>query len=470
MGSPGMSADGRYVVFYSSADNLVAGDAKYSSDIFVHDRETTETTRVSVGYDGSQANHHSIWPSISSTGRYISFYSNADNLVSNDTNGSGDIFLHDIETGITRRVSVASNGDEANAGVGPWWWAFVNPVSDDGHRVAFSSEADNLVANDNNAIDDVFVHDLGTGETTRVSVTSDGSEGDGVSLVTSMSGEGRYVSFISSSTNFLPEGSEATGGFYIHDLRTGETKLIRDAWQGTLSGDGRYLAYSSPTTRLKENDTLTISEVFVLDMESGSTLLASRSYTGGESNGNSNSANISSNGKYVSFTSGASNLVRGDYNNHSDAFVVENPHLFEINAGLNDAWHNPEIPGQGFLVTVYPISGKLFLTWVTFDTSLPGDLDDSNLGGPGQRWLTAYGPYSGHTALLEVAVTKGGVFASPDPEPSQSSDGFISVRFTSCTSGRVTYDLPSIKRQGEISIQRVSLENVELCEALQSTD
>ena len=184
-----ISNDGRYVAFRSDADNLVSGDTNDFGDIFVRDRQIEITTRISVSSDGAQANDESRNPSISADGRYVVFESDADNLVSGDTNGSRDIFVHDLQTGDTKRVSVASNGTQGNNN------SRFPSISSDGRYVAFQSLASKLVNGDTNGYQDIFVHDRQTGVTSIVSVASDGKEGNGDSYGTSISADGRYVAF-----------------------------------------------------------------------------------------------------------------------------------------------------------------------------------------------------------------------------------------------------------------------------------
>ena len=139
---------------------------------------------------------------------------------------------------------------------------------------------------------------------------------------------------------------------------------------------------------------------------------------------------------------------------------------FQINPGLNDAWFNPETNGQGFFVNVFPDAGIVFLAWFTFDVERPDPSITASLGEPGHRWLTAQGPYSGNQAVLETAITSGGVFDSTEPAVSREADGEIILEFSGCNSGTVTYNIPSIGRQGIVPIQRVALDNVALCESL----
>ena len=171
-----ISATGRFVAFDSPASNLVSEDTNNTIDVFVHDRKTGQTTRVSVASDGTQGNEFSDAPSISASGRYVAFFSLASNLVSGDTNGTGDVFVHDRKTGQTTLVSVASDGTQANGG------SVHASISANGRYVAFQSEASNLVSGDTNNTIDVFVHDRVTGQTTLVSVHSNGTQGNDLSL------------------------------------------------------------------------------------------------------------------------------------------------------------------------------------------------------------------------------------------------------------------------------------------------
>jgi Tol biopolymer transport system component len=199
---PSISADGRFVVFDSDATNLVAGDTNERDgapvdDVFVHDRHTSVTTRVSIATDGTlgddgtpQGDDDSGDAAISADGRLVAFESSATDLVAGDSNSVIDVFVHDRELGTTRRVSVATGGTQSDG-------ASADPaISGDGRFVAFRSEAANLVMNDTNLATDVFVHDLQTGITERVSVDSVGAEGDGgTGFRLSISGDGRFVAF-----------------------------------------------------------------------------------------------------------------------------------------------------------------------------------------------------------------------------------------------------------------------------------
>jgi len=145
--------------------------------------------------------------------------------------------------------------------------------------------------------------------------------------------------------------------------------------------------------------------------------------------------------------------------------------VFNINPGLNDAWYNPVTSGQGFFITVFPDLGAVSLAWFTYDTELPPVDATANLGDPGHRWLTAVGPIVGNQVFMEIEMTSGGIFDTAteiqrtDPP---GSDGTLILTFTSCNSGTVEYDIPSINRQGLIPIKRVADDNIVICEALKA--
>jgi hypothetical protein len=142
---------------------------------------------------------------------------------------------------------------------------------------------------------------------------------------------------------------------------------------------------------------------------------------------------------------------------------------FRINAGFSDVWYDPVTSGQGFYIAVFPVIGKVSLAWFTYDTELPPVDAEANLGDPGHRWLTALGTIDGNQVVMEITLTSGGIFDYPtdvqrtDPP---GSDGYIWLTFDDCNSGTVEYDIPSIQRQGIVPIQRITNDNVALCEML----
>ncbi len=163
-------------------------------------------------------------------------------------------------------------------------------------------------------------------------------------------------------------------------------------------------------------------------------------------------------------------LTVTDEDGLTDTFVEEIGKIgFLINAGLNDAWYNPDTSGQGFFINVFPNLGVVSLAWFTYDTELPPMDATANLGDPGHRWLTALGPITGNQVIMDIELTSGGIFDTAteitrtDPP---GSDGTLVLTFDSCNSGTIEYNIPSINRQGTVPIQRVANDNVVLCEAL----
>lgn len=139
---------------------------------------------------------------------------------------------------------------------------------------------------------------------------------------------------------------------------------------------------------------------------------------------------------------------------------------FLINSGLNDAWFNPATTGQGFFISVFPDIGQMFLAWFTYEVERPDESIPAQLGEAGHRWLTAQGAYAGNQAVLDIHIARGGIFDASLPEPVQNTDGTITIEFSHCNAGTVTYDIPSIGRQGVVPIERIALDNVPLCESL----
>ncbi|MEO7731487.1 MAG: Ig-like domain-containing protein [Kofleriaceae bacterium] len=236
---PQISADGRFVAFESIASTLVAGDSNATIDVFRHDRITGETVRVSVATGGGQATGTSIDPRISDDGNRVAFTSTAFDLVANDANGATDIFVRDLVAGTTTRVSVGTTGGEGDLGA-------VEPaISGDGRFVAFTSAATNLTPGDTNHVSDVFVRDLAGATTTRVSVSSTGGEANSSSLRAALSQDGRFISFLSSATNLVTGGSGFGTQVYVRDGQAQTTTrpvASPSVQRARLSGDGRYLA------------------------------------------------------------------------------------------------------------------------------------------------------------------------------------------------------------------------------------
>jgi len=217
---PSISADGRYVAFTSYADNLVANNTNYNLNVYVRDTILNTTTLVSVSSTGEQGDSDSYTPSISSNGRYIAFSSDADNLVSNDINGYEDVFLRDTILNTTTLVSVSSTGEQGDSD------SSQPSISANGNYIAYTSDADNLVPNDSNGYSDVFVYDQASNTTKIVSVSSTGEHGDSSSYQPSISGTGRYIAFCSFADNLVSNDTNGLYDVFVYDQNSGDTERV----------------------------------------------------------------------------------------------------------------------------------------------------------------------------------------------------------------------------------------------------
>ena len=232
---PSISADGRYVAFSSPATNLMPGDSHGTDQVYLRDRVAGTTTCLSVSADGAMGSAQSTDPSISADGHVVAFWSWAPDLVPGDTNANPDVFVRDLRTGTTERVSVSTAGIQAAGGS---WYA---ALSGDGRYVAFRSAASNLVPGDTNARGDVFVHDRVAGSTERVSLASDGSQANGNSFTTTacISRHGRYVVFQSDATNLSAADVNGTlVDVFVHDRLTGVTEMVSVSSAGVGGDNG----------------------------------------------------------------------------------------------------------------------------------------------------------------------------------------------------------------------------------------
>lgn len=365
--APVFSADGRFLVFTSRANNLVTNDSnEIWSDVFVRDLVNNTTTLVSRSTNSfGGGNGNSINPVISSNGQFIAFESPANNLVPDDTNGLYDVFVRDLVAGTTVLVSVSTN---AGVGDGPSRFPVMTP---DGRWVAFESTATNLAAGDVNGIKDVFLRDLQTGTTLRV---SDGSVSPGVgSESPTLSADGRWVAFFSDAI-FGSAKTKSKGEVYVRDVAGGTTTwastnvyvLATNAntrlwsYNPAVSADGRFVAFKSaftpnatqPTvTNLYVHDLLSQTttfvssnvwedgfpemtpdgrfvayesrtNVFLWDSQTGSNLLVSVDLAGtNAASGTSYRPALTPDGTKVAFLSDASNLTTNGGNGQPQIFV-----------------------------------------------------------------------------------------------------------------------------------------------------
>ena len=349
----GLSSDGRFVVFESLASNLVMGDKNEARDIFVYDRETNATTRVSQNMEGED--HNGIIgtpPAISANGRYIAFDSTATNLVPGEENNVQKIFVYDQQMGSISQVSLTPEGGNPNNG------SSLPAISADGRYVAFVSSATDLVPGDGNGVQDIFVYDRQEETTTRVSVTPVGDDPNDKSFFPALSANGRYVAFDSNASNLVAGDDNETTDVFVYDrlLETttrvgstleGEADLIFLGGAPALSADGRFVAFASNASDLVAGDVNEATDVFVYDQQKRTTSRLSITPEAGNPNGPSEAPTLSATGRYVTFESLASNLIEGDANGLEDIYVSDRGPATVAEPG------HPDVTGDGFADLVW---------------------------------------------------------------------------------------------------------------------
>jgi Tol biopolymer transport system component len=325
-GPPAISADGRYVAFASSATNLVKGDRNLVADVFVRDRVAGTTERVSVVSRKAEANGESSQPAISGDGRFVAFASFADNLVSNDTNFTSDVFVVDRTGGGPQRVSVSNTGAQGeNRSESP-------SISADGRIVAFMSSSDALVPGDNDGASDVFVRDRTVGTTEGISVAPTSGGFGATSSSPAVTPDGRFVAFDSWEPDLVPGDTNNSFDVFVRDRTSGGLERISvssagvqgDDWSlaPSINSDGRFVAFHSFAGNLVAGDNNFDFDVFVRDRAAGSTVRASvrtDGTEGGLSLGSQNPS-ISGNGLVIAFESEA-DLVPADTGFPIDVFT-----------------------------------------------------------------------------------------------------------------------------------------------------
>jgi Tol biopolymer transport system component len=320
-----MTADGRFVAFESGASSLVPGDTNLKRDVFLRDRLSGATDRVSVATGGTQGNGDSVLPSISADGRYVAFTSLASNLVSGDSNVAFDVFVRDQLVGLTERISVSTSGTQGDLD------SDAPSISADGRWVAFRSDATNLVPGDTNGKGDVFLHDRRFHVTERISIATGGSQADQASWEPVISSDGQYIAFMTAATNVVAGDTNGDFDVFLHDRRNGTTERVSVATGGgqglggstypVISSDGRFVAFQSSAHNFGPVGTLG-ENIFVRDRLANTTELVSVSTSGAQPHygGLCSATSISDDGRYVVFKSYNRDLVPGDSNAEGDVF------------------------------------------------------------------------------------------------------------------------------------------------------
>ena len=326
--TPVFLPDGSKVAFTSNADNLVAGDTNGGEDIFVKDLSTGAIERVSTGSSGAQANNESFGPAFSPDSSKVAFWSYASNLVAGDTNGTSDVFMKDLSTGVVTRLSTDSLGGQANG------YSFEPMFSGDGSKLLFFSDASNLVSGDVNAALDVFVKDLLTGDVVLVSADAAGLQGNAHSTHAVISSDGSKVAFYSDANNLVAGDTNDQGDIFVKDLATGAIERVSTDSLGaqansqslfpTFSPDGSKIAFVSFASNLVDGDTNAQWDLFIKDLQTAVTTRVSTDAIGTEVDQFSfYGPEFSPDGSAIAFHSLASNLVPGDTNESYDIFIKQ---------------------------------------------------------------------------------------------------------------------------------------------------
>jgi Tol biopolymer transport system component len=298
-----ITADGRFVVFGSAATNLVGEDDNGVEDIYLVDRQSGAIERVSLGHLGQQGNARSYSPRVSADGRFVAFVSQADNLVPNDSNGVADVFVRDRQSGTTERVSVSSSGAQSD------WPVDRPALSDDGrfvlfHAIGTSNLTETMSASGGTL---AYLHDRQSGQTEVVSLLGDGeAAGLGSIEQSSISGDGRWIAFAAVNGSGLDPAillrDRQTGS--TSRIAAAPGVFSRPAMP-KISRDGRFIAFTSFAADLVPDDTNAATDVFLHDRQAGTTVRASLASGGGQIAGASTVAGLSDDGRYIAFSTTA---------------------------------------------------------------------------------------------------------------------------------------------------------------------
>jgi Tol biopolymer transport system component len=405
-----------------SALAMVAGSASAGPATASDGARSNATVRVSVSSGEAQGAGASTLASVSATGRYVVFVSDAANLVGHDTNGVADVFVRDRKRDVTRRVSVNSREVQGHGRSDVTTAA----ISADGRYVVFASRATNLVRHDTNGVADVFVRDRKAGTTERVSVSGREVQGNRRSGVDGLaiSANGRYVAFTSLASNLVRNDTNRDTDVFLRDRATGKTRLVSvstarergdaESFMPTVSANGRYVAFTSAASNLIRHDTNGEWDVFVRDLTMKKTRRVSVSSTRTEGDGQSMSPSISADGTRIAFTSWSRNLVPSDTNHRGDVFVrdltARTTRLVSVSSTErqgNKVSFSPSMSGNGRYVAFDSLASNL----VNGDTNSTNDVFVRDLStGKTRRASVATGGAEGNGPAVAPSISFGGSF------------------------------------------------------------
>lgn len=304
--SASISADGRYVVFNSFASDIVPNDNNSTIDVFIRDLATSRTTLVSATPDGQSGGGASFGASVSADGGLVAFHSRAGDLISGYLSAHQQVYVRDIASGTTTAVSVSPNGALGDGD------SFDPSISADGHFVAFTSQTKNLISGDEYGVGEVLIRNLQSGALIRISAPPSSQTGSSASYSPALSADGGWVAFISDAPDLAPGDTDGLPGVFRYDTATGATSSISQtgsAWSPSISANGRYVSFHSDGADNFAGDKNGTWDVFVRDTATGSLILASSPIPGTSGNGMSTAGSLSADGRFVAFSSVATDLV-----------------------------------------------------------------------------------------------------------------------------------------------------------------
>lgn len=329
--SPSISQDGRYVAFSSKATNLVSG-APSARHIYLRDTLNGTLFQIDLDSTGNSGNNDAFQPVMSANGRFVAFTSIATNLVADDTNGAiRDVFLHDTLNGTTSVVSLNAQSAQSP------WKSDSPAISGDGRFVTYSTKQPYFDGSTLEFIDTTLIRDTLNGTTMPIAFDLSGNAAGISSHSASLSADGRYVAFQSRASTLVPGDTNGSDDSFLRDTVSGATTRVNIDSAGNqannlsilpgVSANGRFVAFTSAASNLVIDDTNNEWDVFLHDTVTSITTRVSVDSAGNEANDRSHSDSfparpgISENGRYVAFMSEANNLVPNDTNGAMDVFV-----------------------------------------------------------------------------------------------------------------------------------------------------
>ncbi len=390
-----------------------------------HDDEIGVPVRITMNTMGGEITAHALLPQVSSNGQFIVFQSDATDLVTGDTNGRNDVFLYDRSSGNMERVSRGVGGVQGDND------SYYGAVSATGRYVAFASRATNLVPMDTNNTRDVFLLDRTLDTVERVSVATGGAQGDGNSHFPTVSADGRYISFRSSSTNLVAGDTNGVDDIFLRDRQMATTIRITEVTGSDANGaaqnpdmdDGTYVAYETLATNVVMTDTNTAHDVYLYEISTGITTLLNESAPQTTANGMGMHVRLSPDGSWAAFSTSASNITGG-----LDMDSTWDIHTYETGTGTREVASLTHTGAKATQISQFGIPSDggdrvVFLSTATNLTAAP----DTN----GTRDIFVRDKLAGTTVRL---LGEGGV--EPDANimiPDISADGTVIVFNTTAT-------------------------------------